>query len=128
MTDFSITEEAFDPALNPIRAKVSLGMRVLSIDDLYFTDKGGSLYMVYQRQKETLAQLYQFGTLARSGSGVSHERSASGTARSRLVRRDLAAEQPVPAYSRYYGIDTATLSTAWHNDHLLDASLFAFAR
>src|SRR5271170_1791885 len=35
LTDFSITEEAFDPALNPIRAKVSLGMRVLSIDDLY---------------------------------------------------------------------------------------------
>src|SRR5439155_18028575 len=31
LTDFSITEEAFDPALNPIRAKVSLGMRVLSV-------------------------------------------------------------------------------------------------
>ena len=29
LTEFSITEEAFDPALNPIRAKVSLGMRVL---------------------------------------------------------------------------------------------------
>ena len=29
MTDFSVTEEAFDPTLNPIRAKVSLGMRVL---------------------------------------------------------------------------------------------------
>ena len=36
ITDFSITEEAFDPALNPIRAKVSLGLRVLSIDDLGF--------------------------------------------------------------------------------------------
>ncbi len=34
ITDFSVTEEAFDPALNPIRAKVSLGMRVLSVDDL----------------------------------------------------------------------------------------------
>jgi hypothetical protein len=59
LTDFSITEEAFDPALNPIRAKVSLGMRVLSIDDLNFSDKGGSLYMVYQKQKENLARLYQ---------------------------------------------------------------------
>ena len=29
ITDFSITEEAFDPTLNPIRAKVSLGLRVL---------------------------------------------------------------------------------------------------
>jgi hypothetical protein len=62
LTDFSITEEAFDPALNPIRAKVSLGMRVLSIDDLNFTDKGGSLYMAYQKQKETLAQLGPSGT------------------------------------------------------------------
>jgi hypothetical protein len=67
LTDFSVTEEAFDPALNPIRAKVSLGMRVLSIDDLGFTDKGGSLYMVYQQQKETLAKLYQGGTFAALG-------------------------------------------------------------
>jgi hypothetical protein len=67
LTDFSITEEAFDPALNPIRAKVSLGMRVLSIDDLNFSDKGGSLYMVYQQQKETLAQLYQGGGFSALG-------------------------------------------------------------
>jgi len=67
VTDFSITEEAFDPNLNPIRAKVSLGMQVLSIDDLYFSDKGGGLYMAYQRQKETLAQLYQYGTLGALG-------------------------------------------------------------
>jgi hypothetical protein len=67
LTDFSITEEAFDPKLNPIRAKVSLGMRVLSIDDLYFTDKGGSLYMVYQQQKETLAKLYQGGNFSTLG-------------------------------------------------------------
>ena len=43
ITDFSITEEAFDTVLNPIRAKVSLGMRVLSVDDLGFQHKGGSL-------------------------------------------------------------------------------------
>ncbi len=67
LTDFSITEEAFDPTLNPIRAKVSLGMRTLSIDDLSFTDKGGSLYMVYQQQKESLAKLYQAGTFAALG-------------------------------------------------------------
>lgn len=66
-TDFSITEEAFDPQLNPIRAKVSLGMRTLSIDDLFFTDKGGSLYMTYQRQKESLAKLYQAGTFSSLG-------------------------------------------------------------
>jgi len=55
LTDFSITEEAFDVALNPIRAKVSLGMRVLSVNDLGFSHKGGSLFMGYLRQKEQLA-------------------------------------------------------------------------
>jgi len=67
LTEFSITEEAFDPQLNPLRAKVSLTLRVLSIDDLFFSDKGGSLYMTYQRQKESLAQLYQGGTFGALG-------------------------------------------------------------
>ncbi len=62
ITELSVTEEAFDPRLNPLRAKVSLGMRVLSIDDLFFNDKGGSLYMAYQRQKEALAALSQPGS------------------------------------------------------------------
>lgn len=69
ITDFSITEEAFDAALNPIRAKVSLGLRVLSVDDLGFDDKGGNLYMVYQQQKEQLASLSQGGSLAQLGIG-----------------------------------------------------------
>src|SRR5215467_5188372 len=55
LTDFSITEEAFDPNLNPIRAKVSLGMRVLSIDDIGFSHPGGRLFMSYLRNKEQLA-------------------------------------------------------------------------
>jgi hypothetical protein len=67
LTEFSITEEAFDPKLNPLRAKLSLTLRILSIDDLYFSDRGGSLYLSYQRQKETLAQLYQYGTQAALG-------------------------------------------------------------
>ncbi len=45
VTEFSITEEAFDVALNPIRAKVSLGLRVLSVDDFGFDQQGGSLFM-----------------------------------------------------------------------------------
>lgn len=56
ITELSITEEAFDPALNPIQAKVSLGLRVLSVDDLGFSHKGGSLFMAYLQQKERLAQ------------------------------------------------------------------------
>jgi hypothetical protein len=69
LTEFSITEEAFDPALNPIRARVSLGMRVLSVDDLGFTHKGGSLYLSYHQQKERLATLSQGGTLNALGLG-----------------------------------------------------------
>jgi hypothetical protein len=55
VTDLSVTEEAFDPALNPIRAKVSLGLRVLTVDDLGFAHKGGSLFMNYLQAKEQLA-------------------------------------------------------------------------
>jgi hypothetical protein len=69
ITDFSITEEAFDANLNPIRAKVSLGMRVLSVDDLGFDDKGGNLFMVYQQQKEKLATLNKNGTFRDLGIG-----------------------------------------------------------
>lgn len=69
ITDFSVTEEAFDVSLNPIRAKVSLGMRVLSIDDLGFDGKGGNLFMVYQQQKERLAGLSQSGTFHDLGIG-----------------------------------------------------------
>ena len=69
LTDFSITEEAFDPALNPIRAKVSLGLRVLSIDDLGFSSKGGSLFMSYLQTKEQLAAKAQAGSFASLGIG-----------------------------------------------------------
>ena len=63
LTDFSVTEEAFDPALNPIRAKVSIGMRVLSVNDLPFEHKGSSLFMSYHQQKEALAAKAQGGSL-----------------------------------------------------------------
>ena len=69
LTEFSITEEAFDPALNPIRAKVSLGMRVLNINDLGFAHKGGSLYMAYHQQKERLAAMSRGGPLSALGIG-----------------------------------------------------------
>ena len=56
ITELAITEEAFDAALNPIRAKVSLGLRVLSVDDLGFDARGGGLFMSYLQAKEQLAQ------------------------------------------------------------------------
>lgn len=68
LTDFSITEEAFDPNLNPIRAKVSLGMRVLNIDDLGFQHPGGRIFMSYLTNKEQLAS--QAATVAISVLGL----------------------------------------------------------
>ena len=70
LTEFSVTEEAFDPFLNPIRARVSLGMRVLSVQDLGFSHRGGSLYMAYQQQKERLAEMVQAGSLGALGIGA----------------------------------------------------------
>lgn len=70
--DLSITEEAFDPMLNPIRAKVSLSLRVLSVDDLGYASKGGALFMTYLQGKERLAskgQPVSFSTLGIQGIG-----------------------------------------------------------
>jgi hypothetical protein len=69
ITEFSITEEAFDPSLNPIRAKLSLGLRVLSSDDLGFASRGGSLFMAYLQGKETLAGKLQSVSFATLGIG-----------------------------------------------------------
>ena len=68
LTDFSITEEAFDTNLNPIRAKVSLGMRVLNVDDLGFNNPGGQMFLSYLTNKEQLAT--QAGTVALSVLGL----------------------------------------------------------
>jgi hypothetical protein len=67
LTEFSITEESFDTRLNPVRAKVSLGMRVLSVMDLGFDHKGGNLSMVQHRQKEQFATRSQAGSFSMLG-------------------------------------------------------------
>lgn len=69
ITEFSITEEAFDPGLNPIRAKISLGLRVLSVSDLGFAHRGGSLFMAYLQNKEQLAARSAGGALSTLGIG-----------------------------------------------------------
>nr|WP_200802318.1 hypothetical protein [Desulfopila aestuarii] len=67
VTEFSVTEEAFDPSLNPIRARISLSLRVLSVHDLGFHHRGGSLFMSYLKNKETLAGLVGSGSLGTLG-------------------------------------------------------------
>jgi hypothetical protein len=58
ITEFSITEEAHDVNLNPIRAKVSLGMRVLSYNDLPWRHTGSQLFFVHHQDKENAAKKF----------------------------------------------------------------------
>lgn len=55
LADFSITEEAYDVNLNPVRAKVSLSLRVLNYNDLP-NNQGKLLFFPHHRKKENLAQ------------------------------------------------------------------------
>ncbi|QSQ27589.1 hypothetical protein JY651_22915 [Pyxidicoccus parkwayensis] len=55
LTEFSITEEAYDPSLNPIRAKVTLSLRVLTYNDLSITHPGFALFFSHQVVKEAMA-------------------------------------------------------------------------
>lgn len=56
ITDFSVVEEAFDTQLNPIRARVGLGLRLLSTEDLPAGSKGAELYLTAARRREQLAK------------------------------------------------------------------------
>lgn len=65
ITRFSVTEEAHDPQLNPIRATVRLGLRVLSTDDLGPTHPGHALFMAHHQGKEAMAALASLSDMAR---------------------------------------------------------------
>jgi hypothetical protein len=55
VAEFSVSEEAYDPKLNPIRAKVTLGLRVLSYNDLAPTHPGFWVFLTHHVIKETFA-------------------------------------------------------------------------
>ncbi len=63
LTEFKITEEAHDVNLNPIRAKVSLGLRVLSYNDLPLTHPGYGIFLAHQVVKEAMAAVGSTGNL-----------------------------------------------------------------
>ena len=67
ISEFSVTEEAFDGALNPIRARVGLGLRVLSYSDLPVTHPGYSMFLSHQVVKEALALVGSANSMARVG-------------------------------------------------------------
>jgi hypothetical protein len=67
LTTYSVTEEAFDPRLNPLRAKVSLGFKVLSVSDLGFDHRGSGIYLAYHQQVERLAARSRGGAIGDLG-------------------------------------------------------------
>ena len=57
LTSFAIAEDAFDTRLNPIAAKVELGMQVLTYMEFTDSSIGRDAFIAYQKAKESLAQL-----------------------------------------------------------------------
>ncbi|MGV8986155.1 MAG: hypothetical protein ACOH2H_07725 [Cypionkella sp.] len=72
LTSLSITEMAYDPNLNPILAKVSMDLTVLSYSDLQSTHPGYAMFLAHQIVKETMAGIGRVNSLgAVLGSDVS---------------------------------------------------------
>ncbi len=65
----NVTEEAYDANLNPIRAKVSLKLRVLTYDDLPLTNPGYALFLANQVLRETMATLGSVDNLSAVAGG-----------------------------------------------------------
>jgi len=70
LTSLSIAEEAYDPLLNPIRAKVDIGLTVLSYNDLKFGSVGHALFLVHHVAKEVMATTNVFNSAAAIGAGL----------------------------------------------------------
>jgi hypothetical protein len=77
LTDFKITEEAHDVNLNPIQAKISLGLRVLSYVDLSLTHPGYTVFLAHQIIKETMAAIGSINSNISFGAEVNFSASAS---------------------------------------------------
>lgn len=63
-TSFSITEEAFDVNLNPIQARVALGLQILSYNDLLVASPGHHLFLAHQVAKEAMGAIGSRANLA----------------------------------------------------------------
>jgi hypothetical protein len=55
ITNLSIEESAYDERLNPIQAKVDIGLRVLNYADFCANDPGGFIFLAHQAVKEAMA-------------------------------------------------------------------------
>lgn len=70
LTSLSITEEAHDQLLNPIRAKVELSLAVLSYHDLTVVSPGQALFLVHHITKEIMAATNLFNSVQNIGAGL----------------------------------------------------------
>ncbi|MFG2550446.1 hypothetical protein [Streptomyces sp. NPDC048581] len=73
LTELSINESAFDVNLNPIRASLSIGLKVLTVSDLPMGHPGAELYYAHLAQKERLAAAARtagIGSLGLGSSGI----------------------------------------------------------
>ena len=69
ITGFTITEQEFDPHLNPIRATVPLSLKVLNYNDFSLTHPGYALFLAHQIVKETMAVVGSAGNLSAVAGG-----------------------------------------------------------
>ncbi|MFF4834341.1 hypothetical protein [Streptomyces sp. NPDC001315] len=76
LTELSVNESAFDVNLNPIRASLSIGMKILTVSDLPAGHRGADLYLAHLAQKERLAAAAPGGGL--SALGLSGTNALSG--------------------------------------------------
>jgi hypothetical protein len=64
ITSFSITEQQYDPILNPLAAEVSLTLEVLTYEDFKTTHIGFALFLAHQIVKETFAAIGSVSNVA----------------------------------------------------------------
>lgn len=67
LTKFTITEQAYDPRLNPIRAEVALSLQVLSYNDLSLSHPGYYIFLTHQVVKEVFATIGSVRSIAGLG-------------------------------------------------------------
>jgi hypothetical protein len=70
LTNFSVTETQYDPNLNPIQAEVTLGLHVLTYQDLGLASVGGALFMAHQIIKEVMATVGSAGNVGALGATI----------------------------------------------------------
>lgn len=70
VTNFSVAEQAYDPALNPLRAEVELSLEVLNYDDFRIGHPGYNLFLAHHIAKEVLATTYAASSVENLGASL----------------------------------------------------------